>query len=131
MSTNADALEKGSDAFAQGDMDSVRSIWTDDTEWQGPDLDSLPDAGRFTGPDAIIEMFGRLPEYWDGLKVTPDEFLEDGDTVVVLGHNEGRGKSTGDEWKVPFVHAWRIRDGKAERVQLLYDTGVTARALGV
>ena len=68
---------------------------------------------------------------WDGLKVTPDEFLEDGDTVVVLGHNEGRGKSTGDEWKVPFVHAWRVRDGKAERVQLLYDTGVTARALGV
>ena len=53
MSANTDALKKGYDAFAQGDMDSVRSIWTDDIEWQGPDLDSLPDAGSFTGPDAI------------------------------------------------------------------------------
>jgi ketosteroid isomerase-like protein len=33
--------------------------------------------------------------------------------------------------KVRLVHVWRMRDGKAERVQLLYDTGVTARALGV
>ncbi len=131
MSANTDALKKGLRRVRAGrhglgevDLDGRHRV-------AGPDLDSLPDAGRFTGPDAIIEMFGRLPEYWDGLKVTPDEFLEDGDTVVVLGHNEGRGKSTGDEWKVPFVHAWRIRDGKAERVQLLYDTGVPARALGV
>ena len=131
MSENTDALRRGYDAFAEGDMESVRSIWTDDLQWEGPDLESLPDAGRFEGPDAVIEMFGRLPDYWDGLSVTPDEFVEDGDTVVVLGHNEGRGKATGEEIKVPFAHVWRMRDGKAERVQVLYDTGVTARALGV
>ena len=64
MSANTDALKKGLRRVRAGRHGLGEVDWTDDIEWQGPDLDSLPDAGRFTGPDAIIEMFGRLPEYW-------------------------------------------------------------------
>jgi hypothetical protein len=64
MSTNADALEKGSDAFAQGDMDSVRSIWTDDIEWQGTRPRLAAGRGKLHRAGSDHEMFGRLPEYW-------------------------------------------------------------------
>ncbi len=131
MSENTDTMKKGYDAFARGDMDTIRSIWTDDIEWQGPDYEPLPQAGRFQGPDAIFEMFGQLPEHWDDFEVTPDEYLEDGDTVITLGHTEGRAKSTGEQVKVPFVHVWRMKDGKAQRGQILEDTAVLAKALGV
>ena len=131
MSENTDALQRGYHAFAQGDMETIRSIWTDDFEWEGPNLESLPDSGRLQGPDAVLEMFGQLLQYWNELRVTPDEFIEDGDTVVVLGHNEGSGKATGEQVKLPFAHVWRMGDGKAKRMQVLYDTGVTARVLGV
>ena len=95
MSENTDVMKKGYDAFARGDMDTIRFIWTDDIEWEGPNYEPLPNAGRFHGADEIFEMFGRLPEHWDDFKVTPDEYLEDGETVVALGHVEGRAKSTG------------------------------------
>jgi uncharacterized protein len=124
-------LQKGYDAFGQGDMEAIRSIWSDDIEWQGPDYEPLPQSGRLQGPDAIFEMFGELFERWDGLTVVPDEFVEDGDTVVALGHLEGRAKESGEQVKVPFAHVWRMRDGKAERVQILEDTAVMAKALNV
>lgn len=131
MSQNTDALQKGYDAFGRGDMDTIRSIWTDDFTWQGPDYEPLPQSGRFEGPDATFEMFGRLMEKWDDMSVVPDEFIENGDTVVALGHVQARAKSGGEQVKVPFAHVWRMRDGKAERVQILEDTAVMARALGV
>ena len=131
MSHNTDALQKGYDAFGQSDMDTIRSIWTDDFTWQGPDYEPLPQSGRFEGPDATFEMFGQLMEKWDDMSVVPDEFIENGDTVVALGHVQARAKSGGEQVKVPFAHVWRMRDGKAERVQILEDTAVMARALGV
>ena len=131
MSQNTDALQKGYDAFGQGDMDTIRSIWTDDFTWQGPDYGPLPQSGRFEGPGATFEMFGQLMEKWDDMSVVPDEFIENGDTAVALGHVQARAKSGGEQVKVPFAHVWRMRDGKAERVQILEDTAVMARALGV
>ena len=131
MSQNTDALQKGYNAFGQGDMDTIRSIWTDDFYWQGPDYEPLPQSGGFEGPDAVFEMFGELMENWDDLSVVPDEFVEDGNTVVALGHVHGTAKSSGEQVKVPFAHVWRMRDGKAERVQILEDTALMAKALGV
>jgi ketosteroid isomerase-like protein len=131
VSENTDLLKKGYNAFGQGDMDTIRSIWTDDFYWQGPDYDPLPQAGGFEGPDAVFEMFGELQANWDDMSVVPDEFIEDGSTVVALGHVNAKAKSSGEQVKVPFAHVWRIRDGKAERVQILEDTAVMARALGV
>lgn len=131
MSENTDALRRGYDAFGQGDLETIRSIWSDDIEWQGPDYEPLPQSGRLQGPDAVFEMFGDLFERWEGLSVVPDEFVEDGDTVVALGHLEGRAKESGEQVKVPFAHVWRMSDGKVERVQILEDTAVLAKALGV
>ena len=41
------------------------------------------------------------------------------DPVVALGARE---KETGNSLKVPYVHVWRMENGKAKRVQLLTDT---------
>ena len=112
-------------------METIRSIWTDDFYWQGPDYEPLPHSGGFQGPGAVFEMFGELTEHWEGLSVVPDEFVEEGNTVVALGHVEGRAKATGEQVKAPFAHVWRLADGKAERVQILEDTAVLARAIGV
>jgi uncharacterized protein len=70
------------------------------------------------------------PNYWESFTVTPDEFIEQGDNAVVLGHTEAKAKETGKEVKVPFVHVWRFSDGKATEALLLTDTALVADALG-
>jgi uncharacterized protein len=129
MAANADVLKRGYDAFGKGDLEGAMADFADDIRWEGPNADGLPDAGTFNGKDEVQQMFGRLPDaYGQDLSVTPDEMIEEGDTVVVLGHLEAAPK--GNHVKVPYAHIWRFEDGKAKRVQTLFDTAVVKEALG-
>ena len=90
----------------------------------------MPNNGVTEGRDAVKQLFGELPNYWESFNLVPDEFIESGETVVVLSHSESKGKQTGKEVKLPWVHVWRFRDGKASEVQALTDTALAGDALG-
>ncbi len=129
MAGNVDTLKQGYEAYGQGDLDGALENWADDAVWEGPNSEELPGGGTADGKDAIKQTLGRIPEFWESFTVSPDEFVEDGDTVVVLGHTEA--STGGNDIKVPFVHVWRFDDeGKANRVQTLTDTAAIAEAMG-
>ena len=130
MSENVDVLRAGYEAFARGDMEAVVAGWDPEIEFDGPNSSRMPNAGSFRGKAEVARLFTGMRERWDDLVLAPDEFVESGDTVVVLGHLEGRAKASGTQVKVPFVHVWRMRGGMVRRGQALTDTAVIAEALG-
>jgi ketosteroid isomerase-like protein len=129
MAENVDTLKEGYEAFGRGDIDAVFANWADDMKWEGGNPD-LPAGGEYEGKEAIGGAFGELAEAWDGLKVIPDEYIGEGDTVAVLGHLEGSAKGSGQSINSPFVHIYRFEGGKVTRLQVLTDTLTGARALG-
>lgn len=129
MSQNVDNLRAGYEAFGRGDLEAAMETFDEQIRWENPNAPSIPNPGVHEGKQAVGELLAATPQYWDQFKVAPDEFVDAGDTVVVLGHLEGRAKETGTEVKSPFVHVWRMSDGKAQRVQLLSDTALIADAL--
>ena len=130
MSENVDVLREGYEAFARGDMEAVVAGWDPEITFDGPNSSRMPNAGSFHGKAEVARLFTGMRERWDDLVLAPDEFVESGETIVVLGHLEGRAKTTGTQVKVPFVHVWRMRDGLVRRGQALTDTAVIAEALG-
>ena len=54
----------------------------------------MPNNGVTEGRDAVKQLFGELPNYWESFNLVPDEFIESGETVVVLSHSESKGKQT-------------------------------------
>jgi ketosteroid isomerase-like protein len=130
MAGNVDVLRGAYQAFGRGDMQAVTDTWEADIEFVGPNSTRMPGAGAHRGKEEVGGLFSGMRERWEGLALSPDEFVEQGDTVVVLGHLEGRAKATGTGVKVPFVHIWRMRGGKVYRGQALTDTAVVADALG-
>jgi hypothetical protein len=58
-----------------------------------------------------------------------DEFLEDGDTVVALGHSHL--KKDGREAQLPVVHILRFEGDQLKRLQVLTDSHEAAKTLGV
>ena len=116
------------DAFAQGDMPSVLGAMEADIEWT--EAEGFPYGGTYHGPEAVLEnVFVKLGTEWDGFQAVPDELVEDGDTVVALGHYRGTYKATGKSMHVPMVHVWKLRDGKVHRFRQHTDTAVVQRAL--
>lgn len=127
MGQNTDTLKQGYEAYGRGDLESAMESWHDDIRWEGSNSDRIPGSGVHEGKEAVAQALQEAVAPFDSFSVTPDEFIEDGETVVVLGHTEAsRG---GNDIKVPFVHVWRFEGGKAKRVQLLTDTAVVADAL--
>ena len=128
--SNADTLRDGYEAFGRGDLDGATASFADDIRWENPEAPQLPNSGTTTGRDAVKQLFADLGDYWETFTITPDEFIESGDTVVVLSHSESTGKETGKGVKLPWVHVWRFTDGKVTEVQALTDTALGAEALG-
>ena len=128
MSDNTDALKRGYDAFNSGDAETLAGVFGDDVRWEGSEDKRVPGGGIHEGRDAVMAALGEATEPFESFSSQPDEWIEDGDTVVVLGHTEGKTKS-GNDLKVPFVHIWRMSDGQIKRGQLLTDTAVILAAL--
>ena len=128
--SNSDTLRQGYEAFAQGDLDGATANFADNIRWENPEAPQVPNNGVTEGKDEVKSLFAGLGEYWESFSITPDEFIESGDTVVVLSHSEAKAKDTGKEVKLPWVHVWHFSDGEVTEVQALTDTALAADALG-
>jgi ketosteroid isomerase-like protein len=129
MAGKADLLRERYEQFSQGDLENALSNWTDDFTWEGSKSEELPGGGRHEGRDQALQVLQQTVGAWDEFSLTADEFYEDGDTVVVLGHTDvKKGDQTAS---VPVVHIWRFRgDEEVCRLQILTDTFQAAQLLG-
>lgn len=119
----------GLPGLLQGQGRGRVDAFAEDAVWQGADSTELPGGGEHRGRDAIVQAMESIGIEWDSFELTPDEFFEDGDTVIVLGHSEvSKGGSSG---KIPVVHVARFENGKVKRFQALTDTLLVAQLLGL
>jgi uncharacterized protein len=130
MSENSDALKRGYEAFNNGDAEAVAELYGDDVTWEGPNSDGVPMSGKHEGKDAVMQALGQIGEMFESFNVSPDELVEEGDTIVVLSHITAKTKS-GNDLRSPGVEVWRFGGGgKVNRVQSLGDTAEMKAALG-
>jgi ketosteroid isomerase-like protein len=130
MAGKTDALRERYERFGRGDLAGALDLWSDDFVWEGTSASELPGSGRHEGKQTAIEVLQQAVGAWDKFELSADEFIEQGDTVVVLGHSDlAKGERS---QRLPVVHIWRFRgDEEICRLQLLTDTLASARILGV
>ncbi|HEY7399209.1 MAG TPA: nuclear transport factor 2 family protein [Gaiellaceae bacterium] len=126
---NLELVRRSYEAFARDDLDGVLADMDEQIEWH--QAQGLPHGGFYRGIDEVRRnIFEPLDaEWWDEFTAQPDEFLDAGAEVVVLGRYRGVAKQTGRTLDVPFVHVWTVRDGKAVRFRQFLDTAGWGAAL--
>lgn len=126
--SNLTAVQGLYEAFARGDVPGVLGFLDDDIAWT--EAEGFPYSGTYQGPDAVLNgVFMRLATEWDGYAAVPAEFIDGGDTIVVLGTYSGTYKATGKGFRADFAHIWKIKNGKAIRFVQYTDTLLVANAL--
>jgi len=126
--TNLNAVKAVYDGFAKGDIPAVLELLSKEIEWT--EAEGFPYGGTYHGTRAVLEgVFMRLGSEWDGYAAVPEEFVDGGETVVVLGEYSGKYKKTGKSFRAKFAHVWRVQDGKAIRFTQYTDTLLADRAL--
>jgi len=119
-------LRRGYEAFGRGDFDAIGWDFTDDVEFVGPNS-RAPDPVQ--GRAAVLGLLAGMADRWEGLAWVPEEFVSEGGTVVVLGLMTGTARATGTAASIPFVHVWRVNEGKVRHGRSYTDTAAVAAAL--
>jgi ketosteroid isomerase-like protein len=122
---NVDVIRRAYDAFARQDIPAVLGAFDDTIEWTTPD--SLPIGGTVRGHKGVTGFFQSLPEYFQELRVQPEQFIDGGDQVIVLGRHVGRGAR--GQFDVPWCMVWTMRNGKVTRFQEFNDTAKITQAI--
>ena len=128
--SNAEVVQGVYEAFGRGDFDTVVASLDPEIEWVEPEMEGLLYGGTHRGVEAVAnEVFALIPQTWEKVELQPEEWIEDGDTVVVIGQFKARAKGQQEgSWR--FAHVWEMRNGKAVRVEPFIDTLAELRALG-
>jgi ketosteroid isomerase-like protein len=128
---NLELVQRSYEAFARDDLDAVLADMHPEIEWH--QAQGLPHGGFYRGVDEVRRnIFDPLDEeWWDEFTAEPDEFLDAGSEIVVLGRYRGVAKQTGKELDVPFVHVWSVEADKAVRFRQFLDTAGWVAALDI
>jgi len=112
-----------------GDINALLALLSSDIEvnYSGPSI--IPAAGTWRGHEGFLAhanaaMAGHIPPESYELQ----EFIAQGDRVVVAGHSNLRVKPTGKTCETDFLHFFTIRDGKIARFRDFFDTFALAQA---
>src|SRR5919201_1413629 len=115
-SKNIEALQEIYDHWGRGDWEYLPTIYADDFEWGYSDeFPGIAGVYRDTRtPNPRIRSWLSPWEHW---QCDAEEYIEKGDTVIVLTRYRGRGKGSGVDVDVPGAHVWKMRDGMAVRLE--------------
>jgi uncharacterized protein len=99
--------------------------------------ETLPKGGTYGSPWEALEYFNNVDELFDDPHAEPEEFIRDGDRLVVLGHFHGRSRATGEQVAIRFVHVSRLTgtEGSLTRqryaaFELFIDTAAVLATIG-
>ena len=116
------------DAISRWDMEDLARHVTHDFELVMPE--TLPWGGTYHGHDGVAAFATVFRDHVDGQWADPDDFIDGGDVIVVLGRLRGRARATGVDYEVSFSHAWTISDGVPSRCRSYFDTDPITAAIG-
>ncbi len=117
-------------AFGKGDIKAIVEATTEDIDWTvvGPPAD-CPCFGTFKGRAGVQKFFAAIGEVWKFNAFEPEEFIVQGDRVVVLGRYAMTSHKTSKSFSSDWVHIFRLRDGRVSAFKEFTDSAQAAPAL--
>lgn len=125
-----DAYRDWSDSRG-GSVDHWMSICDDNIKFGSiaERVESVDYMTTYRKREELGRYFEGLARDWEMISYRVDQFVAQGDRVVMLGHCSWRAKKTGKVVSTPKADAWRFADGKAIEFYEYFDTAQVVQAM--
>ncbi len=90
-----------------------------------------PDKQIYFGADGANEFHAEWAGAWDEWELEPEEYIDAGERVVVIVHQQGRSKATGIPVDMRFAQVWSFREAQAIRMQMYASVDEALEAAGL
>jgi ketosteroid isomerase-like protein len=97
-------------AFAERDVERVLDLIDPEVEFTAVTADLAGRTEPYRGREGIREYFRDIALVWDDIRLTPREFREVGDSILVTGRVSARSPARIVEGSTGWV--FRLRDGR-------------------
>ena len=97
-------------AFGAGDIDELLTTVAADSHWTYIGANPTLSRAEFTGHDKVRRFFEGILERLDMSEFRTDEYLVDGDTVVIFGGEAGTVRATGKAFRNEWTQKYTVRD---------------------
>jgi uncharacterized protein len=100
-----------------------------------PDLiwiqnEGFPSGRTYQGAEAVVEnVFKAFNNDWESWSFDIEQYLDAGDTIIVIGSYAGMHRISGKSFHSPAAHVYDIYDGKVSRFRQFTDTKVIWNAI--
>jgi ketosteroid isomerase-like protein len=109
-------VEKMFAAFGSGDLEKFGETVSEDTLWIYHGTKEIP-KGKFEGKDGATAFLRNILTQTEMLSFEPQQFICEGNMVVVLGQEHQRIKSSGKELKQKWVQVYTVENNLITRME--------------
>lgn len=81
---NTRIVRRSYELFKSGDIQALLDLFSEDIDFQLPEIENVPFSGRHEGPEATARFFKLVSESQDVLEFNSQEFIAQGDVVWFL-----------------------------------------------
>jgi len=103
-------------AFLEGDVEKILSTVSEDTDWIYHGTQVIPKA-RFSGKDGVKTFFTNILSRTEMLRFEIDQYIVEGNRLVVLGGEHQRVKRSGRELKQKWVQIYTVGNNLIVRME--------------
>lgn len=98
-------------AFRSGDLDALAATIHPESHWTYYGANPHLNSGSFTGRDRVRRFFERIGERLDMAEFNTDEYIVEGDTVVIFGSEAGTVRKTNQPFRNVWSQKYVVREG--------------------
>jgi hypothetical protein len=102
-------VREGYDGWNRRDFDAMVRRMAPDVVWKTagvfPGLKPI-----YRGHDGVRRFWNSMQEAWDVIEIRPKRFVEDDDKVLAEIHFHAKGRASGAEVKMDWLHVFTFED---------------------
>ena len=103
-------------AFGAGDLDALIETVHPESRWTYLGANPEPTKAEFVGKASVRKFFEMIIARLDITEFNVDEFIVDGNTVVVFGSEAGKVKATGQAFRNEWTQRYVVNEKQITRM---------------
>jgi ketosteroid isomerase-like protein len=113
---NIEAIKRAYAEAGKGNMAEMEEIVHPEVVLR--DRPESPDPRTYHGHAGLTQALESSDESFESFSLEPEEFIAEGDHVIVVLTMRGTGRGSGVPVEERIAHQWLVRDGKAVAMQV-------------
>lgn len=122
MGVSTNIVQQAYEAFGRGDVPGILNLVAAEVDWEFVGSVSLPYAGRRRNHQEVAGFFAAVAQADDIHSFEPEEFIEAGEHVTVLGWESSTARDTKKEFQSQWAHVFTVKNGKITRWRGFFNT---------